>query len=221
MIELLVVVAILGILAALLFPVVGGMRTKSDRTKCASNLRQIGVALQTYAGENNGELPPAIDSRRPSPGQVWFNAILPYLSPDAFNPKVSGNIICPEWLKIYKTDPAYANRPASDWDRSGYGMSYVTIGSPSTGWKERQGIPGPEYVVRTVALKEVTQTIVVTDSDSWNWGVHFLNYENGQHFNPANGRKKGLRHGEGANYLFGDGHVEFLTKETIVPFLAK
>ncbi len=53
MIELLVVLAILGILAAVLFPVFAHVREKARQTTCASNLHQIGLATMQYVGDND------------------------------------------------------------------------------------------------------------------------------------------------------------------------
>lgn len=55
--ELLVVIAIVAILTALLMPVAASHRASVKRTKCASNLRQIGVATMAYVSENDGKLP--------------------------------------------------------------------------------------------------------------------------------------------------------------------
>lgn len=56
--ELLVVIAVLIILAALLLPALSGARSKANQTKCLNKLRQIQLACISYAGENNGEFPP-------------------------------------------------------------------------------------------------------------------------------------------------------------------
>ena len=57
LIELLVVIAIIGVLAALLMPALSRAKEAGRATACLSNLRQIGVALQIYVGENNNRLP--------------------------------------------------------------------------------------------------------------------------------------------------------------------
>ena len=51
LVELLVVLAILGVLAALLLPVFSAARRSARMVTCVSNLRQIGLALQLYHGD--------------------------------------------------------------------------------------------------------------------------------------------------------------------------
>lgn len=55
--ELLTVIAIIGVLAAIIFPVVGKMRAASQKAACASNLRQIGIALNAFIADHKGALP--------------------------------------------------------------------------------------------------------------------------------------------------------------------
>lgn len=57
LIELLTVIAIIGILAAILIPVVGAVRHSARSSQSLSNLRQIGTATVLYTTDNNGNFP--------------------------------------------------------------------------------------------------------------------------------------------------------------------
>jgi type II secretory pathway pseudopilin PulG len=57
-VELLVVIGIVALLIAILLPALGKARAQAQTIQCASNLRQIGMALVAYANANNGQLTP-------------------------------------------------------------------------------------------------------------------------------------------------------------------
>src|SRR6516165_6562727 len=81
-IELLVLIAAIGILIGLLIPAVQQLRAVAARAECANNLKQIGLAALSYEHANK-RLPPGIaDSAAgvdfTSQGSIW-TTILPYL----------------------------------------------------------------------------------------------------------------------------------------------
>lgn len=63
LIELLIVIAIIAILAALLLPALNKAREKARSIHCVGKLRQIGQAANLYAGDYAGVLPPRPDYR--------------------------------------------------------------------------------------------------------------------------------------------------------------
>jgi prepilin-type N-terminal cleavage/methylation domain-containing protein len=57
LVELLVVIGIIALLIAVLMPALSNARKQAVRTQCASNLRQLGMALRIYAAENKDAFP--------------------------------------------------------------------------------------------------------------------------------------------------------------------
>jgi len=78
LIELLVVIAIISTLIGMLLPAVQKAREAGARISCANNLKQIGLAMQNYAGVLD-RLPP---SRMRVGGPTWAVMILPFLEQD-------------------------------------------------------------------------------------------------------------------------------------------
>lgn len=71
LIELLVVVAIIAILAALLFPIMSGAKESARRGQCLSNLRQLTAAWQLYANDNNTRACPSFRQTREGMLYSW------------------------------------------------------------------------------------------------------------------------------------------------------
>jgi prepilin-type N-terminal cleavage/methylation domain-containing protein/prepilin-type processing-associated H-X9-DG protein len=73
LIELLVVIAMIAVLASLAYAGAGAMIGKGHATKCLANMRQIGAAMQMFAGDHDGKLPGT------SHGVSWTNSLGAYL----------------------------------------------------------------------------------------------------------------------------------------------
>ncbi|GBC93466.1 hypothetical protein HRbin15_01957 [bacterium HR15] len=98
LIELLVVIAIIAILAAILFPVFAQARESARLTQCASNMRQLGLALIGYATDYDDGLPlrretilvepnpdPCHERYQENLCRNWKHIVLPYVkSADIF-----------------------------------------------------------------------------------------------------------------------------------------
>ncbi|MES2465408.1 MAG: prepilin-type N-terminal cleavage/methylation domain-containing protein [Armatimonadota bacterium] len=77
LVEILAVIVIIGLLAALLFPVLTSTKGNARRVVCVSNLRQLGAAVTLYVQDSDGVfLPTAQKSEKTI---FWFDLLQPYL----------------------------------------------------------------------------------------------------------------------------------------------
>jgi prepilin-type N-terminal cleavage/methylation domain-containing protein len=142
LIELLTVIAIIGILAALIFPTVGKVRETAQRSVDANNLREIVKAASIYAADNNDRLPDptAIATQYPGLGSgafAWAGIL------------AQRGIVSDPAFYFAKNDPFFngsypaaivdpANRTTLGTDFSGRTLSFEFVGglrmgdSPST-----------------------------------------------------------------------------------------
>lgn len=137
LIELLVVLAIIGLLIGLLLPAVQKVREAAARLHCANNLKQMGLAIHNYH-DTNRLLPP---SRVGPQHATWFVVILPYLEQDT---------LYKQWdltKPYYEQTPAVQNafvKPYVCPSRRSIPMPSTQFEVSSTGIPDSQEHPGTQ-----------------------------------------------------------------------------
>lgn len=201
LVELLVVVAGIGLLTGIAFPAIQGGLGKAKLTQDLSNLRQIGQGILLYAGENQGNLPPTSCLGEPS----WIGALRPYLGEKYDHVRVSG------------LDP---NREAR---KSSGGTSYLLNDEVDMTF-DRVGNPRPGLLQNQNRMTDASRRLLlfpasrtkpagedhIHSGSMGRW--HSLLAE----INPdSSGPVTRNRDGGSSAYLFADGHAEILTSKNL------
>ncbi len=196
LVELLIVIAIIGILAALMVPALSGAMESANTRQCANNMRQIGLAVRAYAAAWDFRLPPSsCPYAKAAQKEWWLNALQPY----------AGNKLlyrCPsdptENLRFI--DWQYPPEDASTWEEYRW-SSYATNGRMDTAYPTLDSVPKP------------SATIYVCESPRGALGADHVHTERWIGELDVKNSVAHDRHSGRANYLFLDGHVDTLTLE--------
>lgn len=195
LIELLTVIAIIGVLAAIVIVTTGKVMQSARRSKCLNNLRQIGTGTMLYVADNKGKYPSGI----------WDTLVLPYLG--GVNQLAGSEVLkCPE-------DP----RPLA-LATGGFARSYAF--SAMNGARPNDGIIRNLGTFRNIAqLSRPPRTIMMFESFTNSAGTAIDNRQFSSSFIYADGwlgaggipkidGQASFYHGSVMNFCFADGHVE-------------
>lgn len=207
LIELLVTIAIISILAAIIFPVLAQAREKARTAACINNCNQMGMAIQMYLQDNDEQM---LFYAKSKPGQSrngastpdsqidaerWWNVLHPYLK----NSKV---FVCP-------SDPA----PILSNDENGnpdIARSYIAARFSESLKLEQISTPSDTIVIMDKRDKDQTGKAI---TDSW------IEPFNGDFYpdtaNPSLMRVAGNRHQGRVSCVLFDGHVKAFLPDTI------
>jgi prepilin-type N-terminal cleavage/methylation domain-containing protein/prepilin-type processing-associated H-X9-DG protein len=201
LIELLVVIAIIAILAAILFPVFARARESARRTQCASNLKQLGMAITMYLQDFDETFPY---------GQNWRGLDA---TQDRYYALGSASKI-----NVYVKNEAVWHCPDDQtWDIKG-NQRYTSYGSeidgwydtyywdPRTGGDQTQPCPGGPcngalQGVKLAAVGHPSQKPLMFDELGWHVGFADVLVRDPKTFKVIDGARR--------NMLYVDGHVKF------------
>lgn len=213
LIELLTVIAIIGILAAILVPTVGSVRRKAASTKSLANVKQFGAAYFAFAADNKNKLPPAgaltngsFDAELTfglgANNKGWDYFLFPYIFPDNGDGNMPQNA---ENLMMHPNDER-TNPAGETGSRRTYAAN--TGATPLNTITLMSQLQSPSRLILLserpcgggtiggYAFADLTPTLQVRDIPA------------GFELNP----------GDKFNYLFADGHVSTLSlPETMLP----
>jgi prepilin-type N-terminal cleavage/methylation domain-containing protein/prepilin-type processing-associated H-X9-DG protein len=182
LIELLVAIAIIAILASILFPVFARARENARRASCMSNLKQIGLATMMYVQDYDEWYPMGARRRNMwAERGTWRFFLQPYT-------KSTQVFRCPSDASVLSD--------AGDYIAISYGINYQIAGWCSA--------------VPMAALQSPAQTIFATEMASTDANQYTV-YPTTITWVPV-GAKVYPRHFDGSNFAFTDGHVKWLKK---------
>ncbi len=241
LIELLVVMAIIAILAALLFPVFAQAKVSAKQIVCIAQMRQIGMALAMYATDSDGTWAPTIDFTSAGPafapqqpwigydnnngnlatgwwGQVNRPAINPP-RPGAIDPYLKSHAVkvCPAKPPQWQLALAY-NWFSTSWPSSYYSRNPAAQGnefgpgSKITRWSALGGLEN--LAARDSEIEESSNTLAVWEHNAFAAACNFLQGPDWFESPPNVALYRNhfnFLHREGTTTVWTDGHTRRLT----------
>jgi prepilin-type N-terminal cleavage/methylation domain-containing protein len=212
LVELLVVITIVALLAALLLPALSAAKARAKTVGCLSNLRQLSIGWKMYADDNSGTL--VVNLPQPSDETAW--TALPKLT-GAYQ-MTNQSIIRQGLLFPYTVNPAIYHCPA---DTTVSNSLSAVLSYSMNGWMGSRTMNLPDmtsqnqsyrtYVreAEIAAIGGTSRLWVLADEDpsTLNDGWFLVTMDNRQPFASF----PGIRHQHGCGLNFADGHTQIFT----------
>ena len=220
--ELLVVITIIALLAAMLLPAVAMVRRQATATVCRSDLRQLGMAFVLYASDHEDQIASA--KQYPPNGVIndlWFDLIGPYVEVDQDRTVVGNQGIanqnslkaqrviwgCPIWnatanKAVNTTKPGYGMNPFPLLDAANLANTKTCLDWTNVSKPHRAvGFGSISFPSKRYLLGDSVDWHLTVDNNWTTWNMSGTTYTSGDPY----------RHGSVANYLFYDIHVSTIS----------
>jgi prepilin-type N-terminal cleavage/methylation domain-containing protein/prepilin-type processing-associated H-X9-DG protein len=162
LIELLVVIAIIALLMAILMPALQRAKEQARAVSCQSNLKQIGIAMQGYAADNDDFIPRVLDH----PTAKWILVFIPYLGNDYAKIQDYRKVKvyqCPSFPREGVGDNGYSNTDQTvDYVVNAWDMDNPSL---TSGDKGKQ-TDGPTKLGK---VKSPAERIYLADNEAGDW----------------------------------------------------
>lgn len=197
LIELLVVIAVIALLLGALLPALNKAKSLARNLMCASNMRQLAVALKAYTEENDQRLPPS-SCHLSRPQDYWLNVLAEYSNAHL----------------LYRC-PSDRSKRFVDWtrplDQQEKDLKWSSFAVNSL-IDPKCGYTGGRYN-RISEIRNPRYCIYLCEApDSWTAYDH-LHPENWGSIDEVKGQVAWDRHHGKSNFVFVDGHAETLEIE--------
>jgi prepilin-type processing-associated H-X9-DG protein len=212
--EILATLAMVTILVVIIFSTFAAARTRANSTQCSTQMNQIGQAMQLYAADYDGHMPPITTGEFTGNHGVstmkWREMLQVYIQKPAFP-------VCPT-AQISVSMQAHENSPnVSGYAYNGWLNKDVKIRIPG----ERQSLHFEGVSDEVINFSALTVTVIEAragivarrspDVGKKLYGIWASDFTDEIAALPEGAR----RHSGGANYLFADGHVKWFRPENI------
>lgn len=215
LIELIVCIIIVAVLMGVTLPLYSTFRSGAREVKCVAHLKQCGVALTAYAGENQGWLPPIRRDYSPKLENryatlFWTSLIASYLQKSYVDQAGQTFLRCPERATL--------NLSAEPENNYTYGLTYGKASGFDT-VVEGQVVRAAVYSNnRIAALRDLAVTYILADAHASQYPQTDWPHPSGWFGITGELNKVAFVHGgrggmARANFLLGDGSIRSLTVE--------
>jgi len=209
LVELLVVIAIIGILAALLLPALSSAKANAQRTTCLSNLKQINLAVQLYAGANGDTLPAApntmCDGMFTNSFEIFYKPLVMSYAGLQGAPSPQDRLFaCPADTFFYNdwtpVAAGWHEQSYSDYSSYGYNGCGGTTNTPPT-LPDQASFPGL-FGWKLAAVRNTAKTVLVAELSSF----YPFSWHEPQRLPPGQAGANSARNA----VSFADGHASYI-----------